>query len=74
VGIIARVSGALAGYHVNIADITQTILPGNFVMMMMVDLSGADISIEKIRKALDFLGGELSLSKHGVPCALRTSV
>jgi ACT domain-containing protein len=64
VGIIAKVSGALAGYHINIADITQTILSGNFVMMMMADLTNADSSIEEVRKALDALGDELGVSIH----------
>ena len=36
VGIIAKTSAFLAKHSINIADITQTILSGNFVMMMMV--------------------------------------
>ena len=38
VGIIAKVSNLLNDHSINIADITQTILSGNFVMMMMVEL------------------------------------
>ena len=38
VGIIAKVSAYLAKHSINIADISQTILSGNFVMMMMVSL------------------------------------
>ena len=49
VGIIAKVSQFLAEHKINIADITQTILSGNFVMMMMVDLASADISIDELR-------------------------
>ena len=52
VGIIARVTAFLAKHSINIADITQTILTGNFVMMMMVDLSKADISIDQLRKEM----------------------
>ncbi len=52
VGIIANVSTFLAEHKVNIADITQTILSGNFVMMMMVSFEGADIDIEGLRNAL----------------------
>lgn len=52
VGIIAKVSAYLAKHSINIADITQTILSGNFVMMMMVDLSNADIDIDGMRKDL----------------------
>ncbi|MBQ0163075.1 MAG: ACT domain-containing protein [Treponema sp.] len=49
VGIIAKVTAFLAEHSINVADITQTILSGNFVMMMMVDLSGADITIDELR-------------------------
>ena len=53
VGIIAQVSALLAEHKINIADITQTILSGNFVMMMMVSLEGADIDIDKLRTLLN---------------------
>ena len=52
VGIIANVSSYLAEHKVNIADITQTILSGNFVMMMMVSFENADISIDELRNNL----------------------
>ena len=51
-GIIAQVSTLLSEHKINIADITQTILSGNFVMMMMVSLDGADISIDELRQIL----------------------
>ena len=52
VGIIANVTTYLAEHKVNIIDITQTILSGNFVMMMMVNLEEAAISIEELRTSL----------------------
>ncbi len=52
VGIIAKVSAYLAKHSINIADISQTILSGNFVMMMMVDFSNSDIEIDIARKEL----------------------
>lgn len=52
VGIIAKVSAYLAKHSINIADISQTILSGNFVMMMMVDFDNADIEIDTARKEL----------------------
>ena len=52
VGIIAKVSTYLSEHKVNIVDITQTILSGNFVMMMMVDLSSASVDIDNLRKDL----------------------
>mgnify|MGYP005752685523 FL=1 len=53
VGIIAEVSALLAQHKINIADITQTILSGNFVMMMMVSLESADISSDGLRNVLN---------------------
>ncbi|MCR4823547.1 MAG: ACT domain-containing protein [Treponema sp.] len=53
VGIIAEVSALLAKHKVNIADITQTILSGNFVMMMMVSLDDSDITIDELRGILN---------------------
>lgn len=52
VGIIAKVSTYLASRSINIVDITQTILSGNFVMMMMVDFDNSDIGIDTARKEL----------------------
>ena len=53
VGIIAEVSALLAKHKINIADITQTILSGNFVMMMMVSLEESSISIDELRTVLE---------------------
>ena len=53
VGIIAKVSALLAQHKINIADITQTILSGNFVMMMMVNMDEANISIDELRTILE---------------------
>jgi ACT domain-containing protein len=61
VGIIAKVSTFLSAHKINIADITQTILSGNFVMMMMVDLDGADISIDELRIAMGKEAGEMGV-------------
>ena len=61
VGIIANVTSYLAEHKVNIIDITQTILSGNFVMMMMVNLEEASISIEELRRSLARKAEELSV-------------
>ena len=52
VGIIAKVSAYLSKHSINIEDISQTILSGNFVMMMMVDFDNANIGIDTARKEL----------------------
>lgn len=59
VGIIAKVSALLAEHKVNIADITQTILSGNFVMMMMVRMEEADLSIDALRTLLKETGAKM---------------
>ena len=53
VGIIAKVSNFLSEKQINIADISQTILSGNFVMMMMVELKDADIAIDELRTQME---------------------
>jgi len=61
VGIIAKVSNFLAENTINIEDITQTILSGNFVMMMMVELTSSKITIDEMRKALDKLAEDMGV-------------
>jgi ACT domain-containing protein len=62
VGIIARVSAFLADRNINIEDISQTILSGNFVMMMMVDLSSSSKPLETIKDELKTLGDTMNVS------------
>ena len=62
VGIIARVCTFLAENNINIADISQTILSGNFVMMMMVDLEESKISIDELRSKMEALGSEMGVN------------
>lgn len=61
VGIIARVSGVLAGVNVNILDISQTVLQGFFAMIMIVDLNGCKVDFATLRKLLEDKGEELEL-------------
>lgn len=61
VGIIAKVSQYLSDHSINIVDITQTILSGNFVMMMMVDLEKADIDIDKVRDNMTDMSKEMGV-------------
>jgi ACT domain-containing protein len=62
VGIIAKVSAFLAERDINIEDISQTILSGNFVMMMMVSLAQGKVDLENIKKELIKLGGEMNVT------------
>ena len=62
VGIIAKVCVYLAENNINIADISQTILSGNFVMMMMVELQESTISIDELRSKMEALGSEMGVN------------
>ena len=62
VGIIAKVCTYLAENSINILDISQTILQGNFTMVMAVDISEANVSFKEISDTLNELGAEMGLS------------
>jgi ACT domain-containing protein len=62
VGIIAKVSVFLAERNINIEDISQTILSGNFVMMMMIDLSGSSKALDAVKTELAALGESMGVS------------
>jgi ACT domain-containing protein len=62
VGIIAKVSAFLAERNINIEDISQTILSGNFVMMMMVDLSQSSKDLRMVKEELAGLGSSMNVS------------
>lgn len=62
VGIIAKVSAFFAEHRVNIEDISQTILSGKFVMMMMVNVGESSLPLEELKGELAALGSELGVS------------
>ena len=59
VGIIARVSAALAKNEANILDISQTVLSGMFNMIMIVDISLSRFA--QLSDELEALGREMGL-------------
>ena len=62
VGIIAAVSARLADCKVNILDISQTIMQDFFTMIMLVNVSGAEISFAQLQEEMKKLGDELGLN------------
>jgi ACT domain-containing protein len=46
----------LSGHHVNVLDISQTIIDGFFNMMMIVDYSRSDADFDAMVSDLDDLG------------------
>ena len=61
VGIIARLSTAMARANINIVDVNQKILEDCFVMTMAVDIAQATMDIGQIKKQLDRIGKQMAL-------------
>jgi ACT domain-containing protein len=61
VGIIAKVCTYLAEKHVNVLDISQTIVQEYFNMMMIADIDKANAEFGEIAEELDRLGDEIGV-------------
>ncbi len=61
VGIVARVTAALAQYDVNIEDIKQTLMQGHFVMFMLCNIEESKSSFKEIKEALVSIGNEMGM-------------
>lgn len=61
VGIIAGISDVLAKANVNILDITQTAIEGLFTMIMVVDISKANIDFEALKVELSEKGEKIGV-------------
>lgn len=62
VGILAKVSSACAEYHINILEVTQSILQDMFVMIMMVDISQSIIPFTEFAAQMEDIGKDMGLS------------
>jgi ACT domain-containing protein len=56
IGIIAKVCTYLAENHINILDISQTIVQGFFTMMMIVDTSKMNIDFVTMANEISRIG------------------
>lgn len=61
VGIVAKVSTALAMLEVNIEDIKQTIMQGHFVMFLLGNITKSKFSFNEIKENLTKIGEELGM-------------
>ena len=61
VGIIAKVCTYLADHKINILDISQTIVGGNFNMVMVVDITEAKDTFDETAEKLYAVGEELGM-------------
>ncbi len=64
VGILAAVAGYISEMNCNVEDISQTVMQGNFVMIMMISLDGSSHSFEEVSEGLSrlFPQGDLTVS------------
>ena len=60
-GIIAKVATMLAKHNVNIEDVSQTIMQGNFTMIMLVNLTNATITLADLVSEANALGEEIGV-------------
>ena len=63
-GIIAQVSAILFKRHVNILDISQSVLSDMFAMVMLTDISKLSVDFPALCSELDELGAALNLQIH----------
>lgn len=74
VGVVAKVATLCSEMNINILDVTQSILSGMFAMIMLVDMSGCNVSHREARKILPFFGKKwtwiltLHARKFSMPC------
>lgn len=61
VGIIARVCTYLAEKHVNILDISQTIVQEYFNMMMIADIEKSSVPFGEIAEEMERIGQEIGV-------------
>lgn len=61
VGILAGLTGVLARQRCDILDLSQKILQEFFTIMLLVDISGSELSFEQVREEITRKGEELDL-------------
>ncbi len=61
VGIIAKVSNALADMNINIVNINQNIMQGFFNMVLIAEMDKANVSIKEARDVMTKLGEEIGV-------------
>ena len=66
VGILAKVSTRCAEHQINVLEVTQSILQDMFAMIMMVDISGSDITLTDFADQLTADGERMGLTIHAV--------
>lgn len=77
-GVVARISTYLAVRDVNIEDIEQRVVRGQFLMDMLVDITDASASLDELTAGLLEIGSEIAMeirvSLHGTRPKKRVAV
>ena len=53
VGILAKVSTACAAANANVVEVTQSVLDKYFAMIMLVDISKLNCSLEELKNSIE---------------------
>ena len=62
VGIIAGVCVKLAEFNVNVLNISQSVMEGFFTMMMVVDVTDANLPLAELAQRVEEMGKDMGLS------------
>jgi ACT domain-containing protein len=60
-GIIAKISGVLYEYNVNVLDIRQNVMEDIFAMTMLVDLSKCSVELSQLAKIMEETGNAIGV-------------
>ena len=66
VGILAKVSDACAKAHVNIVEVTQSVLQDMFAMIMLVEIESLTVPFASFADAMKKLGETKGLEIHAM--------
>lgn len=60
-GLIAEITSVIADFDFNIEDMDQVVMHGVFILSLLINISHAVESLEKLRKKLEYRCHELGL-------------
>lgn len=60
-GIIAKISGVLYEYNVNVLDIRQNVMEDIFAMTMLVDLTKCSVELSELSKIMEETGRTIAV-------------
>jgi len=60
-GIIAKISGVLYEYNVNVLDIRQNVMEDIFAMTMLVDLNNCSVELSQLSKIMEETGNAIAV-------------